>query len=142
MEKEEVFTVHVAINGSVEMKNVEGNSVVMISFTGHASGPYFEGRVLEGGVDTQIIGPSGTPHTLSARYMLRGTDRAGQPCEIYIENNGEIDKRLETEGILFRTSPKLETNSAELSFLNKENLVGEGRPSEDGVEIKIYRLES
>ncbi|WP_172254976.1 DUF3237 family protein [Saccharibacillus deserti] len=79
MEKEEVFTVHVAINGSVEMRNAEGNSVVMISFTGHASGPYFEGRVLEGGVDTQIIGPSGTPHTLSARYMLRGTDRAGQP---------------------------------------------------------------
>lgn len=90
-----------------------------------------------GGVDTQIIGKNGGPHTLSARYMLQGTDNAGHSCKIYIENNGNIDKTLKTA--LFRTSPKMITDSKALSFLNREALIGEGHPTESGIDIKIYR---
>lgn len=137
MNLEELFTVHVNIGETFELQNSEDDSVVMITFTGSVTGKYFEGIVLGGGVDTQIIGKNGDPHTLSARYMIQGTDYTGHSCKIYIENNGSIDKNLKTA--LFRTSPKMITDSKALSFLNSETLVGEGRPTESGVDIKIYR---
>lgn len=52
--------------------------------------PHFEGTILPGAIDTQIIGSDGKLHTLSARYMVKGTDHTGEPCTIYIENNGLI----------------------------------------------------
>ncbi|GGN94803.1 DUF3237 family protein [Saccharibacillus kuerlensis] len=137
MEWEEVLTVHVAIIDTVSLHNDSGDSVVMISFTGHATGKYFEGIILDGGVDTQIIGSSGERHSLSARYMLRGKDYTGQPCEIYIENNGNMNKELKSAA--FRTTPKIITNSKALSFLNQDLLIGEGLPAEAGVDIRIYR---
>ncbi|QDH21190.1 DUF3237 domain-containing protein [Saccharibacillus brassicae] len=141
-EREEVLTIRISTEEALRLENPQGDSVVMIPFRGQAAGPYFEGEVLPGGVDTQIIGQPGNRHTLSARYMLQGTDRAGQRCELYIENNGSFGGVPEAEGLLFRTTPKIITNSETLSFLNGARLVGEGRPSEDGVEIRIYRLEA
>ncbi|MEK4660865.1 DUF3237 family protein [Priestia sp. FSL H7-0729] len=137
MKLEELFTVHVNIERSFDLQNNEEDSVVMITFTGSVTGNYFEGIVLDGGVDTQIIGKNGDPHTLSARYMIQGKDYTGHACKIYIENNGNIDKTLKTA--LFRTSPKMITDSKALSFLNSETLVGEGHSTESGVDIKIYR---
>ncbi|MEC0123280.1 DUF3237 family protein [Paenibacillus pabuli] len=137
MKWEEVFTVHVVIGETFNLQNDSGDSVVMISFTGHATGKYFQGIVLGGATDTQIIGQHGDKHSLSARYMLRGTDYTGQDCELYIENNGEIHEQL--KGVLFRTSPRIITNSKALSFLNGDMLVGEGLQAEAGVDIKIYR---
>ncbi|MFS0872655.1 DUF3237 family protein [Paenibacillus xylanilyticus] len=137
MEWEEVLTVHVMIRETLNLQNDDGDSVVMISFTGHVTGKYFEGIILDGGVDTQIIGKVGDRHNLSARYMLRGTDYTGQACEIYIENNGTFNKKL--KDVLFRTSPKIITNSKALSFLNGDILVGEGLQVESGIDIKVYR---
>ncbi|OWR32003.1 hypothetical protein CDO73_05900 [Saccharibacillus sp. O23] len=137
MEREEVLRIHVTTREASVLENEEGDTVVMIPFGGHATGPYFEGTVLEGGVDTQIIGRYGGGHTLSARYMLRGNDRDGQACEIYIENNGTFDPAL--TDVMFRTAPRIVTNSKALSFLNGEPLIGEGLPAESGVEIRIYR---
>lgn len=139
-EMEELFTVHVKIENSIELKNADGDSVVMIMFTGHVTGTYFEGSIREGGVDTQIIGKAGGRHSLSARYMLQGQDYAGQACELYIENNGYIG---EVKGdMLFRTSPRIITNSQALSDLNVDALIGEGYPSEGGVDIKIFKVKS
>ncbi|MFD0674421.1 DUF3237 family protein [Cohnella sp. GCM10027633] len=135
MQFEEIFTVHVQIGNVSELRNRDGDSVVMILFTGHATGKYFEGIILDGGVDTQVIGKHGDRHTLSARYILKGRDHAGQSCEIYIENNGNFDKNL--NNALFRTSPKIITNSEALSFLHHALLVGEGLSTESGVDIKI-----
>ena len=47
--------------------------VVMIPFTGTADGPYFSGRIIGTGADTQKI-PKGGSAFLSARYMLEGED--------------------------------------------------------------------
>ncbi len=138
MDKEEVLRVHVATREASVLENEEGDTVVMIPFGGYATGRYFEGTVLEGGVDTQIISRSGGGHTLSARYMLRGTDRDGQACELYIENNGNFDPGL--TDVMFRTAPRIVTNSKALSFLNGEPLIGEGLPADSGVEIRIYRM--
>lgn len=46
MEFEEVFTVHVAIGNILELRNDDGDSVVMISFGGTVTGKYFEGTGL------------------------------------------------------------------------------------------------
>lgn len=137
MEWEQVLTVHVATDHPIYLENGLGDSVFMIPFTGHATGKYFEGTVLPGGVDTQIMGRFGDRHTLSARYMLHGTDHTGKECDIYIENNGEIDPKL--TDVLFRTTPRIITNSEALAFLNNGLLAGEGVPSDTGVEIRIYR---
>ncbi|OWA35815.1 hypothetical protein B9G55_07960 [Saccharibacillus sp. O16] len=138
MEWEHVLTVHVAIKTSIHLENSLGDSVVMIPFDGHAEGKYFTGKVQEGGVDTQIIGRHGDRHSLSARYMLHGTDHTGQECDLFIENNGEIDPKL--TDVLFRTTPRIITNSQALAFLNNSLLAGEGLPSASGVEIRIYRV--
>ncbi|WP_054939480.1 DUF3237 family protein [Paenibacillus ihuae] len=137
MQLEEVFTVHVTIGQTAELHREDGDSVVMISFTGNVTGKYFQGEVLEGGVDTQIIGKNGDRHSLSARYMLQGKDFTGEECQIYIENNG--DARNKWKDALFRTHPKMITNSRALSFLNDDVYVAEGLPTELGVDIKIYR---
>lgn len=139
MKFEEVLTVHVKILKAIQLQNSDGDTVVMITFTGEATGKYFNGVILDGGVDTQIIGKYGDRHTLSARYMLQGSDETGQSCEIYIENNGNFNKGL-PDGVLFRTTPKIITNSKSLSFLNSDILIGEGYSTEIGVDIKIYRV--
>jgi hypothetical protein len=131
-----VFTVHVKIEKTTELHCDDGDSVVMISFTGHVTGEFFQGEVLDGGIDTQIIGKLGD-RTLSARYILQGKDYTGEACQIYIENNGDINQKR--KDATFLTSPKMITNSKALSFLNDDLFVGEGFPTESGVNIKIYR---
>lgn len=137
MEFEEVLTVHVKIEKTVEMKSDSVDDVLMIMFSGSADGKYFKGQVLPGGIDTQVIGKVGDRHTLSARYMLEGKDYTGESCKIFIENNGNFNRKY--EDILFRTYPKIITNSKALEFLNNDILVGEGIGTESGVDIKIYR---
>jgi len=137
MNFEEVLTVNVKIESAYDLKNDNGDSAVMILFTGNATGKYFEGNILPGGVDTQIIGKSGYKHTLSARYMIEGKDHTGENCRIFIENNGNFGNA--PEGVLFRTYPKIITDSEALDFLNHALLVGEGYPAENGVIIKIFR---
>ncbi len=137
MDFEEVLTVHVKIQNALNLDNEFGDSVVMISFSGSVTGPYFEGDVLSGGIDTQIIGKTGDRHTVSARYMIEGRDFTGKDCKMYIENNGVFNKNQ--KDVLFRTSPKIITNSKALDFMNSDVLVGEGVSTESGVDIKIYR---
>ena len=76
----------------MEPVSVEGKKkkIVMIPFTGEASGPYFSGKVTGTGVDTQRIDPEGNV-TLSARYMLEGKDSSGNACRVFIENEGSRD---------------------------------------------------
>ncbi|MBD3919911.1 DUF3237 family protein [Paenibacillus sp. PR3] len=134
---EKVLTIHVRIERTIELHQDDGDSVVMISFTGNATGEFFQGEILEGGIDTQVIGRSGGRHTLSARYMLQGKDYEGQACRIYIENNGDANKQW--NDALFRTRPSIITNSKALSSWNNDLFLGEGFPTESGVDITIYR---
>lgn len=138
MDLEKIFTVHVQIVDTVKLNNNDGDSVFMLSFKGHVTGDYFNGEILDGGVDTQIIGRFGDRHTLSARYMLEGKDHTGELCKIYIENNGNINNKL--MHALFRTHPKITTNSKALAFLNDTILVAEGVSTESGIDINIYKI--
>ena len=112
-----------------EAKAIEGKNsrVVMIPFGAKATGEYFRGETLENGVDTQITTREG--FSLSARYMLEGTDRSGKRCRVFIENNGTS---------LDNCKPKIHTDSEELAFLENIELTASVERVENGVVVKIY----
>ena len=105
-----------------------GMDIVMIPFTGNASGPHFTGSVLGPGVDTQKIQKDGSM-LLSARYMLEGTDREGRPCRIFIENQGS-----KKTGFV----PRVVTDSPALAFLETMPLCATIDGTERGVRIGVY----
>lgn len=121
-----IMTINVT---TYEAQVLEGKSsrVVMIPFDGEATGEYFTGKILGNGVDTQIAAKDS--FSLSARYMLEGTDRAGKSCRIFIENNGSS---------LENCRPKIHTDSEELAFLEKAELKAVVECVENGVVVRIY----
>lgn len=140
---EEVMVVSVKTEGYTpnSFRGEDGSGVVMIPFEATVSGKYFNGTVLPGGVDTQVIGPGGKPHTLSARYMAKGTDYTGEECFVYIENNG-VSHFSPENGFYMKTHPKFVTNSKALSFLNTDIFVGDSEPLPGGVKIILYRVKN
>lgn len=132
-DKKEVLTIDVEITGASEVKGKTGEAV-MIHFSGSADCELFKGRILPGGVDTQKEW-YGNPRSLSARYMLEGTDKAGNPCHIFVENNG----MTEVEKGIMGTIPKILTDSEELAFLETANLIGTITPASNGVTIHIFQ---
>ena len=114
-----------------EALSVKGRqmSVVMIPFTGVSEGPYFFGKTLGTGVDTQKIGKNGS-FLLSARYMLEGTDAAGNACRIFIENQGN-----EQEGFV----PRIVTDSPVLKHWEETELVSTIQGIPGGVMVRVYQ---
>ncbi len=104
-------------------------AVVMIPFTGVADGPCFRGETIGTGVDTQRIGKDGHAR-LSARYMLEGTDAAGNACRIFVENQGS-----DRDGFI----PRIVTDSPLLKEWETAELGASvtGRPG--GVLVRIFR---
>ena len=102
-----------------EVNTVESDTytAVMILFDGRCEGKFFEGTILPGGVDTQIVNKDKTG-TLSARYIVVGKDCEGNSCRLFIENNGI----LSDDGIV--TKPKILTDSSVLKWMETEEFVG------------------
>ena len=109
---------------SVEGKN---KKIVMIPFGGEASGEYFNGKVVGTGVDTQKIDPDGKVF-LSARYMLEGTDTAGNACRIFVENQGGWDTGF---------TPAIVTDSPLLADWETADLYATAEGIPEGVMIRI-----
>lgn len=128
---QEILTVNVSIDDAAEV-NGGGCSVCMVAFSGTADGPYFHGKILPHGVDTQRRA-AGQPMTLSARYILEGTDDQSTPCRIFIENNGTED----SDHIL-RTRPAIVTDSSSLAWMEQADLHGTVEGTEGGVIIHIF----
>lgn len=128
----EVLTLHISLTEQTRVEGGRGTSN-MLAFTGTAEGPYFQGVVLPGGMDTQIL--RGNHLTLSARYTLEGKDRDGNPCRIFIENNGAVDDVTAP----MTTTPMLLTDSPALQWLETANLYGTLEPEgPGGVKIHLF----
>ena len=114
-------------------ETVQGRTqrVVMLPFEGTCTGPLFTGRILPGGVDTQRILPDGRC-ALSARYALEGTDCAGKPCRMFIENLA-----LTMPGEKTVTHPTIRTDSEALRHLETAQLTGVLEDGGDHIEIVI-----
>lgn len=99
----EIFTFYIDIGPS---DSVAGNSgsATMIHFTGRGECDNFNGKVVADSVDTRLKFP-GMVESLSARYILDGTDAAGRPCRVYVENNGIDDNGMVTEPVIITDSP-------------------------------------
>lgn len=122
----EILTIKIKLKNTREVASPSG-LVRMITFEGRADSPYFRGMVMEG-TDTQIQ-RKGEFNRLSARYILHGVDYTGQPCKIFIENNGEDTGILITHPIIF-------TDSVALSFLEQVPLIGH-MTTKDGLTVHI-----
>lgn len=108
--------VHVIVDGCDEVKG-SLSTARMIRFHGRAESDFFSGEILPGGVDTQREYKD-KPFALSARYMLRGKDKDGRDCLLFIENNG-----TDTDGVV-TTSPLLVSDSPSLAWLETARTSG------------------
>jgi hypothetical protein len=133
-----IFEVHVEIDDrEVSMLKGPAGEAVMIPFSGTVTGELFNGKVLPGGVDTQIVNQNGVRH-MSARYMLEGTDRDGEPCRIYIDNNGWF----ESFSLPFRTIPTFYTDSKKLApYLHSNRFRGEGHLVDGKTVIRMFEVD-
>ena len=129
---EEILRVMVRLDGISEVEGKTG-AARMIAFSGEADGPYFSGKILPHGVDTQKS-EEGKPLQLSARYMLEGIDYTGKQCRLFIENQGVADNN----GHIQKTKPTIITDSADLSWLEAADLTGTIEPWDKGVIIHIF----
>ena len=125
----EILRIKVDLTGC---EKVEGSAdtAVMIPFTGRCESPLFTGDILPGGVDTQRVAEGRC--ALSARYMLEGTDSAGQQCRLFIQNEG-----LNGVGDAMQTRPVIRTDSAALRWLETADLTGIVEHHADHIEIVI-----
>lgn len=126
----EILRIKVYLTGN---HTVEGyaDKAVMLPFTGACDGPFFKGKILPGGVDTQRIDAQGRC-ALSARYTLEGTDADGQPCRIFIQNEG-----VSNPGGEVITHPVIRTDSAALAWQETADLTGRIEPCGDHIEIVL-----
>ena len=132
---QEVLTIHIVIEGCDTLKSPRGQ-INMIRFGGWCDCDCFKGKVLSGGVDTQMY-LNGQPGQLSARYMLEGTDAKGKPAKLFIENNGIFGDDGECI-----THPNIHTDSENLRWLCEMPLRGTITGWEQGVVIHMYQDEA
>ena len=131
--REPFMTFHIEIRGEdVSGFSSPDGSVTFIPFGGFVDSPLFRGRIRPGAADVQTELP-GEARVLTARYLFSGTDGAGVPCSLFVENIGRVGP-----GPLCAL-PRFLTDSA---FL-REKLAGrkfhteiEGAPG--GVTIFVY----
>ena len=120
-----LLEIHVTCREAV---SVEGGSrkIVMVPFDGEAEGPLFTGRIIGTGVDTQTI--ENGRITLSARYMMEGKDAEGNPCRIFVENQGGWDTGF---------TPAIVTDSPLLAGWETADLYATAEGIPEGVMIRI-----
>lgn len=130
---QEVLRIDVVLD-QIETVEGAGGEITMILFHGTFSCELGSGRVLPGGVDTQVQ-RKGEEKSLSARYILEGKDEAQKLFRIFVENNG-----ICKDGEALRTNPVIYTDAEELQWMEQEKLSGivEGG-EENKVQIRIYR---
>ena len=111
-------------------ETVEGENerIVMIPFSAETHGELFSGRTQINGIDTQHFFTDGSM-SLSARYILHGTDKYGNKCRIFIENNGSSPDNC---------IPSICTDSPSLIFPKSMMLSSNVEMCENGVIVRIF----
>jgi hypothetical protein len=118
---------------------------IVEDYGGTARGPAFNGKVLPGGADFQLI-RSETVSDLDARYVVETDDgehlfvtnfayRTGRPEDIAALGRGEA---VPAERIYFRCSPRFEVSGHRLSWLDSTVVIGSGRREPESVIIDLW----
>lgn len=126
---EEILRLHINVTEVIEVKGFGGTGRLIL-FDGWVEGKYFNGKIANGGVDTQKEFKDSPGGTLSARYVVVGKDSTGKECKLFIENNGTFNEEY--------TTPKIYTDSEELRWLESACLKGKISNVDGELIILIY----
>ena len=129
---QEVLCLRIEFDEFLEVHGHKGR-VRMICFHGEVDSQLFQGKVMPGGVDTQIR-EMGEVNRVSARYILEGRDYTGDSCRIFIENNGMDPEN----GDSIQTRPRIITDSIALSWLENADLYGTVSEQQGILYARIY----
>jgi len=134
---EPIMIFHITLTGSdVSHMETKSGSAVIIPFTGYVESELFSGRVLPGAADVQTVNATGVRH-MCAKYMFEGTDSAGKPCKLFVENNGYFERG--STQVPFEATPTFLTDSEVLApYLHTARFRAEGHGSPVGVDIHIF----
>lgn len=128
-----LFSVNIRVGEACSIRGKNGQ-VNMVRFSGDMKAPFYEGKILDGGVDTQKT-LNGGPVSFSARYMLEGRDSDGRPARLFIENNGTtIDGEIVTRPTILVDDPALQ-------WLEDVDIEGRVNGGPDGLVIGFYAPE-
>lgn len=146
---EEVFSITIVVDKPIVVghDNLVGRRQLIPIISGEVTGNGFTGKVLPGGVDSQIIRPDGKCE-LSARYAIQLDDGA----TIYIENNGirtvpseyvgdvKSGKFVDPNAYYFRTIPSFETYNEKYKWMMNHVFVCYATRLPENVLLKFYKV--
>jgi len=128
-------------------QTARGHRRIIDILGGTAEGPRFQGEILPGGADWQIVRPDGTIEVV-ARYTIRSKSGA----LVYVQNDGlrvasaEIVARMSKGELVpfdsyrFRTAPCFETSDPSLKWLETSTFVGVAARTPDRVVIGFHEV--
>lgn len=112
--------------------------VAMLPFDAEVRSELFTGRTLPGGVDVQTTNAAGI-RSMCAKYMFEGHDCAGNPCRIFVRNEGWFEPGSEPD--IFRTCPTFLTDSPVLSgYLHTARFRAEGGVFDGQLHIRVFDI--
>lgn len=146
---EEIFSILIVVDKPilVGQDDIVGRRQLIPILSGEVSGNGFNGKVLPGGIDSQIIRPDGKCE-LSARYAIQLEDGA----TIYIENNGirtvppeyveavKCGKFVAPDVYYFRTVPTFETYNEKYKWMMDHIFVCSATRLPENVLLKFYKI--
>ncbi|MDR4946678.1 DUF3237 domain-containing protein [Neobacillus cucumis] len=146
---EEVFQIFIEVDKPIVVgqDDVVGRRQLIPILSGEVIGNGFKGKVLPGGIDSQVIRPDGKCE-LSARYAIQLEDGAS----IYIENNGirtvpaeyaeavKEGKFVDPELYYFRTVPQFEVYDEKYRWMMNHIFICYATRLPDKVLLKFYKV--
>lgn len=146
---EEIFSIEIKVDKPIVVgqDDIVGRRQLIPIISGEVRGKDFNGKVLPGGIDSQIIRPDGKCE-LSARYAIQLDDGAA----IYIENNGirtvpaeyvedvKQGKFVDPSVYYFRTVPTFETYNPKYKWLMDYIFVCYATRLPENVLLKFYKV--
>ena len=142
------FSVRVIVGPIQDLgQTARGHRRIVDILGGTAEGPKFEGEILRGGADWQIVRADGTIEVV-ARYTIRSVSGG----LVYVQNDGlrvaspEIVARMSKGELVpfdryrFRTAPRFETSDPSLKWLETSTFVGVAARTPDRVAIGFHEV--
>lgn len=146
---EEIFSISIKVDAPIVVgqDDIVGRRQLIPILSGEVTGNGFNGKVLPGGIDSQIIRPDGKCE-LSARYAIALED----DTTIYIENNGirtvpdeyvedvRSGKFVDPSAYYFRTVPTFETYNSKYKWMMNYMFVCYATRLPENVLLKFYKV--
>lgn len=133
------FKIHVDQSQTSEVTGPFGGAF-FIPFTGEVKSDLFSGKTLPGAADIQTENLAGSRH-MCAKYLFEGQDADGNPCKLFVENNGYMNE-ANRQDPFFRAQPTFITDSLRLGeYLCQNRFRSEVQGTgPESLDIRIYDI--